>query len=156
MVHTLERSQFIPADPAHVWEYFSTPRNLDALTPPEMKFRILGEPGPMHAGQLIAYRIRVLPACWVFWLTEIRHVTPGVSFVDEQRLGPYRFWYHVHRFEPQDGGVLMTDHVTYALPLGPLGDLVHWLWVRRQLRRIFDYRRTAVERIFSPASTSRA
>lgn len=148
MVHTLERSQFIPADSARVWEYFSTPRNLDALTPPEMKFRILGNPGPMHTGQLIAYRIRIFPACWVNWLTEIRHVTPGVSFVDEQRIGPYRLWYHEHRFESRDGGVLMTDRVTYALPFGPLGDLVHSLWVRRQLGRIFDYRRTAVERVF--------
>jgi ligand-binding SRPBCC domain-containing protein len=148
MIHTLERTQFIPADPAVVWDFFSTPRNLNALTPPALHFEILGEPAPMHAGQLIAYRIRVAPGVRLSWLTEIRHVNAGRSFVDEQRSGPYAFWHHEHRFEPRDGGVLMTDRVTYVLPLGLLGDLVYALWVRRQLRHIFDYRRGAVERRF--------
>ena len=113
-----------------------------------MKFRTIGEPGPLHAGQLIAYRIRVAPFIWVNWLTEVRYVEKGRRFGDEQRVGPYRLWYHERTFEPKDGGVLMSDAVTYALPLGPLGDLVHTLWVRRQLRHIFDYRRAAVDRIF--------
>ncbi len=148
MIQTLTQSQFIPASPDRVWDFFSTPANLNALTPPEMQFETKGDPGPMHAGQLIAYRIRVAPLIWVNWLTEIRYVEPGVRFVDEQRIGPYRLWYHEHRFEPKDDGVLMHDHVTYALPLGPLGDLVHALWVKRQLRHIFDFRREAVDRVF--------
>jgi len=154
MPHSLSQSQFILADPARVWDYFSTPSNLDALTPPKMEFRIMGEPGPMHEGQLISYRIRVAPAIWVNWLTEIRRVDEGRCFVDEQRIGPYRFWYHEHTFEPRDGGVLMYDHVTYALPLGLLGELAHALWVRRQLKYIFDYRRTAVERLFGNSKPS--
>lgn len=148
MLHTLHQTQFIPAEPTRVWAYFSSPANLNALTPPEMDFEILGTPDPMYQGQLIAYRIRVAPGVRLGWLTEIRHVRAGRYFVDEQRRGPYRLWYHEHHFEPRDGGVQMTDHVTYALPFGPLGDLVHALWVRRQLQSIFAYRRTAVERIF--------
>ena len=148
MIHTLEREQFIPASFDHVWAYFSTPENLNALTPPEMHFKILGSPGPMHAGQLIAYRIRVAPGVRVGWLTEIRHVRDQSFFVDEQRSGPYRLWYHEHHFAAVDGGVKMTDRVTYALPFGPLGDLVHALWVRRTLRKIFDYRHEAVVRLF--------
>lgn len=148
MIRTLERTQFLRAYPATVWAYFSAPQNLNALTPPEMHFEILGEPAPMYQGQLIAYRIRVAPAVRLNWLTEIRHVREGRYFVDEQRRGPYALWYHEHRFEPKDGGVLMTDRVTYALPFGPLGDLVHALWVGRQLRRIFDFRREAVAKVF--------
>lgn len=150
MIRTLERTQFLPADPATVWAYFSTPQNLNALTPPEMHFEILSQPEPMYQGQLIAYRIRVAPGVRLNWLTEIRHVREGRYFVDEQRRGPYALWYHEHRFEPKDGGVLMTDRVTYALPFGPLGDLVHALWVGRQLREIFDFRREAVAKVFAP------
>lgn len=113
-----------------------------------MKFQTKGNPGPMYAGQTIAYRIRVAPMIWVNWLTEIRQVDPGVMFIDEQRIGPYRLWYHEHRFEPKDGGVLMHDHVTYALPFGPIGDLVHALWVKRQLKHVFDFRREAVDQVF--------
>jgi ligand-binding SRPBCC domain-containing protein len=115
-----------------------------------MHFEILGDPPAMYQGQLIAYRIRVAPGIRVHWLTEIRHVRENAFFVDEQRAGPYRLWYHEHHFSAVDGGVLMTDRVTYALPFGPLGDMVHALWVRRTLRRIFDYRREAVARLFAP------
>lgn len=148
MLRTLHRTQFIPAGIDRVWEFFATPVNLNALTPPGLNFETLGSPGPMYQGQLIAYRIGILPGVRLNWLTEIRHVRPGRYFVDEQRRGPYTLWYHEHHFEPRDGGVLMTDHVTYALPFGPLGDLVHALWVRGQLRHIFDYRYAAVERAF--------
>ncbi len=144
IVHQLERTTFLRAEPEQVWSFFSDPRNLNALTPPEMHFEILGDPGPMREGQLIAYRIRILPGIRVSWLTEIRHVTPGVCFVDEQRIGPYKLWYHEHRFEAVPGGVRMTDRVTYAVGFGPLGDLVHALWIRGKLRAIFDYRERQV------------
>lgn len=148
MMHLLERTQFIPASPDRVWAYFSAPENLNALTPPDLQFEILGSPGRMFAGQLIAYRIRVAPGLRVNWLTEIRHVREGVFFVDEQRAGPYRFWYHEHHFTAVAGGVHMTDRVTYALRGGPVGTLIHTLWVQRTLRRIFDYRQAAVARLF--------
>jgi ligand-binding SRPBCC domain-containing protein len=144
MIHTLHRTQFLPASPERVWDFFATPRNLNALTPAELHFETLGDPGPMYAGQMIAYRIRVAPGVRVRWLTEIRHVRVGEYFVDEQRAGPYKLWYHEHRFTPKDGGVEMTDHVTYALNFGPLGDLVHRFWVRPTLERIFNYRFAAV------------
>jgi ligand-binding SRPBCC domain-containing protein len=144
MIHTLLRTQFIPASPERVWEFFATPNNLNALTPPDLHFETLTNPGPMYAGQIIAYRIRVAPGVRVRWLTEIRHVREGVYFVDEQRAGPYKLWYHEHHFTPKDGGVEMTDRVTYALNFGPLGDLVHWLWVGPTLQKIFRYRFDAV------------
>jgi ligand-binding SRPBCC domain-containing protein len=142
----LRYTQFIPADPVRVWEFFSTPGNLNELTPPEVKFRILSElPARMYAGQLIAYRLSPVPGVWLHWLTEIRHVREGTYFVDEQRAGPYRFWYHEHRFESVPGGVLMTDLVTYKVGWGPLGWLADELWVRHQLEHIFAYRRRRVE-----------
>lgn len=141
----LHHQQFIPADRATVWAFFATPRNLDELTPPDLRFRILGEvPARMYAGQLIEYRISPLPGVWLRWLTEIRHVREGEYFVDEQRAGPYRLWYHEHHFEPAPGGVMMTDRVTYEVGWGPAGWLAERLWVRRQLEHIFSYRRRRV------------
>ena len=148
MVHTLQRSQFVKADPSRVWEFFSSPKNLDSLTPPELTFEILGEPGAMYAGQVIGYRIGILPGIRVRWLTEIRHVSPGRYFVDEQRTGPYKLWYHEHHFTPRDGGVEMRDKVTYAVGFGLLGELAHSLWVKRQLARIFEFRERRVRELF--------
>lgn len=140
-IHRLERRQIIPVPPETAWAFFATPRNLQEMTPPELDFRVLwGGDEPMHAGQLIAYRIGVAPGVRLTWLTEITHVEPGHAFVDEQRRGPYRLWHHLHRFEPVAGGTACLDRVAYELPFGPLGALGHALWVRRQLTRIFDFR----------------
>ncbi len=102
----------------------------------------------MYAGQMISYRIRVAPFVRLRWLTEIVHVESGHYFVDEQRIGPYRLWHHEHHFTEQAGGTLMMDRVTYALPLGVIGDLVHAVCVRRQLQYIFDYRAAKVREQF--------
>jgi len=148
----LRYEQFIPADPALVWEFFATPRNLNELTPPGVKFQILSElPGRMYAGQLIEYRISPVPGLWLHWLTEIRHVREGAYFVDEQRAGPYKFWYHEHHLEAEPGGVKMTDLVTYEIGWGPFGWLAEKLWVRRQLEGIFAYRRQSVAARFGGA-----
>jgi ligand-binding SRPBCC domain-containing protein len=149
MIHTLERTMLLKGEPGRVWEYFSNPKNLDALTPPEMDFEILGEPGPLYAGQLIAYRIRIAPGIRIRWLTEIRHVAAGTYFADEQRIGPYKLWYHEHHFAARDGGVEMRDRVTYALPFGLFGEWAHALWVKRQLVEIFDYRGRRVMEAFA-------
>ena len=149
MIHELTSSQFIAAPLSRVWSYFSDPKNLNELTPPSMHFEIKSNPGLMYTGQMIAYRIRILPGIKLSWLTEIRHVKDEAYFVDEQRIGPYRIWYHEHRFVAQNRGVLMTDKVTYALPFGILGEVVHLMWVKRQLRGIFDYRTKKVNELFN-------
>jgi ligand-binding SRPBCC domain-containing protein len=149
MIHTLSQEQFIPAPLDRVWDYFATPANLDAMTPPDLKFKLVGEPaGPMRTGQLITYRIRLLPAIWTSWLTEIREVQDHAGFVDEQRIGPYKFWHHEHRFYAVPGGVRMTDLVTYDLGYGPIGELLHALWIRPKLERIFAFRRAKVHERF--------
>jgi len=153
VIRHLQREQFIPADPARVWEFFATPLNLDELTPAHLKFRIVGAPPvAMHAGQIIEYRISPLPGIWLRWVTEITAVQPGVSFVDEQRAGPYKIWHHEHTFTPVPGGVHMTDHVTYDVGWGPFGWLAEKLWVQHQLKQIFAYRFRRVEELFGRAA----
>ncbi len=127
-IYELKRKQILNKPLAEVWDFFSTPRNLNAITPPGLDFRILSElPREMFAGQIISYSILILPFYRQTWVTEISHVSPRQFFVDEQRFGPYKFWHHRHDFEERDEGVLMTDHVHYALPFGSLGRLVAYL-----------------------------
>lgn len=155
MIYTLHREQVIPAPIERVWAYFATPRNLNEMTPPNMAFEFVhGGEQPMYAGQIIAYKLAILPGLRVRWLTQITHVEPGRRFVDEQRVGPYRLWIHEHHFEPIPDGVHMIDHVTYALPFGPLGDLVHMLYIYRRLAQIFDYRWEKVNKMFSSSSVA--
>ena len=101
MIYTLHREQMIPASLERVWAYFATPRNLNEMTPPNMAFELTyGGDEPMYPGQVIAYKVAILPRVRVRWLTQITHVDPGHRFIDEQRIGPYRLWIHEHRFKP--------------------------------------------------------
>ncbi|NIP94275.1 MAG: SRPBCC family protein [Akkermansiaceae bacterium] len=148
-VHQFEQEQVLPIGLDEAWEFFSTPRNLDAITPDELAFRIERcDEGPMFEGQIITYRIRLAPLVWTRWVTEIKAVEPRRAFVDEQRAGPYRFWHHRHSFEEVAGGVRMCDVVNYAIGFGPVGELAHVLFVRKELRRIFGYRREILEKRF--------
>lgn len=138
--YTLERTQFIPRPLAEVFPFFSDAKNLEAITPAFLQFKILTPgPIPMQAGTLIDYRIRLL-GIPMFWRTKIESFDPPLRFSDTQIRGPYRLWHHTHEFVETAEGTLMTDHVRYQMPFGPLGILVHALWTRRTLERIFDYR----------------
>jgi ligand-binding SRPBCC domain-containing protein len=142
-VHTLRREQRLPGMPEDVFAFFGDARNLEAITPPLLRFRVIDPDAiVMGSGALIRYRLRVhrVP---VGWLTAIRAWDPPHRFVDEQLRGPYALWHHTHTFEPHpdhDGDTLMRDVVRYALPFGSLGELAHRLFVARDVEAIFDYR----------------
>ena len=148
-IHTLEQEQRLPLTPDAAWEFFSSPRNLDEITPGELGFKIVSLPGEkMYDGQIITYRVKILPGLWIPWVTEIKAVDEGKSFVDEQRFGPYKFWHHRHTFEEIPGGVLMRDLVHYGLGFGPFGAIAHAVFVRAKLEKIFSFRRETLARRF--------
>lgn len=149
MIHTLAQEQFLPISLKEAWDFFSSPGNLDEITPKELGFKIVYQPGEkMYEGQIIEYKVMIAPGVWVPWVTEIKLVKTQESFIDEQRFGPYKFWHHLHHFEEVDGGVLMKDLVHYALPCWPFGEIGHGLFVRPKLERIFGFRREILEKRF--------
>jgi ligand-binding SRPBCC domain-containing protein len=146
VVHTLEREQLVRAPLDEVFAFFARARNLESITPPWLGFTVLSpEPVELSVGSRIAYRLR-LHGVPVRWITRIDRWEPARSFVDRQLRGPYRLWVHRHEFSARDGSTVVRDRVRYALPLGPLGTFAHAAFVRRDLDRIFDYRRDAVRR----------
>ena len=137
---------FIPLPRDDVFPFFAAAENLERITPPELRFRIV-TPAPieMAPGTLIDYRLR-LGGVPFGWRTEITEWEPPYAFTDSQRRGPYRTWIHRHVFEERGGGTLMTDEVRYGLPFKPFGQVALPI-VRAQLGRIFRYRQLAMERL---------
>jgi ligand-binding SRPBCC domain-containing protein len=146
-IHILQREQRLRGAPADVFPFFADARNLQAITPPLLRFRVITpDPIEMRPGTLIQYRLR-LHGIGVSWLTSIQAWEPPHRFVDVQLRGPYALWHHTHEFaeDPEDPGTtVMRDTVRYAMPFGPLGTLADRLLVRRDLAAIFDYRRDQV------------
>jgi len=157
--YQLIKTQKLPATLNEVWDFISSPGNLKKITPKHMGFIITGNSGEekMYPGMIIIYKVSPLLGIKLNWVTEITHVRELEYFVDEQRVGPYSMWHHQHKIEPIEGGVLMTDIVTYQPPLGFLGALANKMFIRNQLKHIFDYRTIALEKrfgIYVPSLTS--
>ena len=139
-MYTLKREIDLSAPLEEVFPFFSKPENLERITPDSMRMSYL-TPSPiaMHTGSLIDYVIKVdgIPLRWTTLISEFE---PPYRFVDVQLKGPYAFWHHTHTFEEIEGGTRVSDEVRYAMPFGPLGTLVHWLKVKRDLESIFRFR----------------
>jgi hypothetical protein len=108
----------------------------------------------MSRGAQIDYTIRWL-GLPVKWRTLITGYDPPTLFVDQQIRGPYLLWQHRHEFRETAAGTVISDRVSYRLPLGFLGDLAHALVVRRQLIGIFRFRQRSLADLLLPDGLAR-
>lgn len=147
-VFHLKQEVLVPRPLAEVFAFFSKAENLNELTPGDVRFAMVTPtPIQMRVGLTIDYRLRIRGVP-LTWQSEILEWQPPHRFVDEQRRGPYAYFRHEHRFVEVEGGTLVVDELSYALPLGPLGVLAHGLFVRRDIERIFAYREKRMREIF--------
>ena len=149
-IHVLRREQRLEGSPSEVFPFFADARNLEAITPPLLRFRVITpDPVEMRVGTFLQYRLR-LHGVPVRWDTTIQEWSPPHRFVDVQVRGPYALWHHTHAFAPApDGGTVMTDTVRYAIGFGALGELARRGLVRRDLEAIFDFRAARVPELLA-------
>lgn len=148
MIYALRREQWIARPVDEVFAFFANAENLEKITPPWLGFRILSMSTPsIEERTTIRYRLR-LHGIPVHWRTNICEWNPPHRFVDEQTKGPYRQWRHTHRFEAHGDRTKMIDEVQYSLPFSLLGSIVHALKVRKDISRIFDFRRLRIDALF--------
>ena len=149
-VYTLDCELITSASLKETFRLFEDPYNLARITPPWMGFEILTPGLQMRTGLEIDYRFRWL-GLPMTWKTRITAYEPPFLFVDEALRSPYALWRHRHEFAETPKGTMVRDHVDYALPLGPLGDVAHSLVVRKQVEEIFAYRKNKVAQLLQPS-----
>jgi ligand-binding SRPBCC domain-containing protein len=151
MLHTLQTKQFIKSDIQTVWDFMSSPENLEKITPTYMGFKILSDlnNSKMYPGQIIEYYVTPVAGIKMHWVTEITHVKNLEFFVDEQRFGPYAFWHHKHFLKQVDGGIEMIDIVHYKAPFGFIGRIANAIFIEKKIKEIFDFRYKKLEEIFN-------
>jgi ligand-binding SRPBCC domain-containing protein len=148
-VKTLKSTQFLPISMEVAWNFFSSPRNLNEITPEDMTFNIISEmPEKMYEGLIIIYKVAPMLNIPLTWVTEITHISENRYFIDEQRKGPYRLWHHEHHFREVEGGVQMTDILHYDVGKGPFGRIASWLFVDKRVKEIFEFREKRLKELF--------
>ena len=116
-----------------------------------MNFKVLSFTGQpeLHSGQIIQYRVSVLPFVRMKWVSEIANVNEPFEFTDIQKSGPFSFWQHRHSFREVENGTEMTDELLYRVPMGVIGRLANSLFVEREVNAIFDYRNKVLRNFFA-------
>jgi ligand-binding SRPBCC domain-containing protein len=145
------QEQILDVDQEELWDFISTPSNLNSITPEWLDFRMVSEQVPsIYNGLLIEYEVRLPLLGRRKWVSEIKNVEPGRSFVDEQKVGPYRYWHHYHELQRvSETKTRMFDLVSYDVGWGPFGKLADQIYVKRNIRKIFTYRKEALKQLFS-------
>lgn len=151
MKYQLKKVQQLHTNLETAWDFFSSPHNLSKITPKDMNFRVLTDTDgkSIYEGMIIDYKVSPLLGISMNWQTEIIKVEPLKYFVDFQNKGPYKLWHHLHEFEENEKGVLMTDTVDYELPFGFIGDIAHNIIVKNKLEKIFDFRKSFLDEKFT-------
>lgn len=153
-IYQYYRTQKIPTNLEEIWVFISSPKNLQKITPPSMGFHIITKhlSEKMYPGMIISYKVAPLFNIKINWVTEITHIKEFEYFVDEQRAGPYKIWHHEHHIKEIEGGILMTDLVTYQPPFGFLGSIANHFLIQKKIASIFDYRGQALINVFGKFS----
>jgi len=146
--YLLEKHQFISKSKSEVFDFFKTPENLEKITPKKLSFKIITPlPIVMRKGTLIEYKIKIL-GIPIYWRTLINKYNPPNTFRDTQLNGPYEIWDHTHIFKECKNGTMMIDRIVYSIPYSFIGRLANFIWVKRELKNIFNYRYKIIEEIF--------
>ena len=147
--YNVQFEQFIELPINDVFSFFSKPENLSLITPPRLKFDIL-TPSPieMKEGQLIDYSLTIMYFIQLRWRTLITDYDKPNKFIDQQIKGPYSLWHHTHIFKEKNGGTLIQDQVTYAIPFGIIGRVIHAIYIQHDIKSIFKYRYKILNKIF--------
>lgn len=149
--YIFKRVQTLNSDIETIWSFVSKPENLEKITPDNMQFSILSKSNlEMEEGMLIAYKISPFLDIKTTWITMITNVKKNEKFIDQQVMGPYKFWHHEHKFQViSSNKVKMTDIITYIPPFGFLGDIANELFLKKKLNNIFDYRNIILNNMFN-------
>ena len=157
MTYRLQREIVAQTTMETAWDFIRRPANLNRITPDDLAFEIVTDvPEEMYEGMRIEYRVKIPLLGKRTWISELKNIVPGHSFVDVQLKGPYRWWYHYHAIEETDEGVRVIDRVEYEVPFGILGRFVHAFFIRRELNRIFDYREIKLKDLLNAGAEKKA
>jgi ligand-binding SRPBCC domain-containing protein len=130
----------IEASAERVFAFHESPGALERLTPPWEPVEMVERPPHIKDGARAVLRVGPGPLK-IRWELEHRGYVAGRQFSDVQISGPFRSWVHTHSMIPEGpNACTLEDHIEYRLPFGLLGDLAGDWFVRRKLKRLFEFR----------------
>lgn len=145
-IYRIHCQQRLAISQAEAWAFFSSPHNLNSITPDFFHVDITSPvPEDIYAGLLISYRMQAVLGLPMSWLSEVSQCDKPRRFVYQQRVGPFDFWSHEVAISEIDGGILLEDIVFYTMRWSLAGRCLHKLLIGAKLQRIFTTRRNYLQ-----------
>ena len=139
----------VAAPPEDVWQFFSSARALEELTPPGVRLRLANPEAKVEEGALHVIKMWALGFLPVTWKARISQVTPPYGFTDQAEQSPFKFMRHRHDLIPDGDGTLIRDMIAYIVPPGgKLGKAINRLVVSKHFDRIFEHRHEKLRELF--------
>lgn len=139
------RRTHVEASAEEVFRWHARPGAFERLVPPWTSLRILNRTEGIGNGSRLILRIKKGPIA-LPWILDYHDYFEGRQFRDVQVTGPFERWEHTHRFEPDgDNACYLQDRIEYALPFGPIGELLGTAYVKNELERCFVYRHRIIK-----------
>lgn len=140
-IYRIYRRQELQMSIEHAWQFFSSPHNLNQITPSFFSVDITSPvPDDIYEGLMISYRMKAVLGIPMAWLSEVSHCEKPKRFIYQQRVGPFHFWSHEVSFTSNGEHTVLEDIVFYSMRWSWLGYLLHVLVIDNKLKRIFDVR----------------
>jgi ligand-binding SRPBCC domain-containing protein len=136
----LEFRTSLNATAKEVFDFHRNYRNVKIVTPPVIVTRFLVIPETMQVGSKITVEIKLF-GLWIPWDITVEKLEPDFCMIDYQSgRGPFKTWRHEHIFQEDNGRTILTDRITYQLPLGIVGAIADRLFMRFIQNQVFAYR----------------
>ena len=134
-----KHSSVINASVEKVWKFHQRPDVLKLLIPPWQPIQVIRRDGGLAIGTITEFRLFLGPLS-LTWLARHSECEEYRFFTEELISGPFEFWLHKHKFEPENGKTRLTDEISFSMPGGePVDFFSGWL-IKTQLEAMFRYR----------------
>ena len=141
----------IPRSAEDVYQWHAAKNALNRLIPPWQKVTVVTHDG-IDEGRIALLRLHMGPLR-IIWQALHVDVIPGRQFRDVQLSGPFKSWRHTHRMTPTGSeSCLLEDEVQCELPGGRLLNVLARPFLRRMLKKLFDYRHAVTRSDLSEAA----
>ncbi|HMP88620.1 MAG TPA: SRPBCC family protein [Kiritimatiellia bacterium] len=130
----------MPCSAAELFAWHESPGAFTTLLPPGEPVTVVHHDGHIRNGAKAIIRVGKWPFRFRWELMHESYVN-GHQFCDVQLTGPFRYYRHEHvmrNIEP--GTCVLSDTITFSMPLGVIGYWIGKWFVMRKFDRLFAFR----------------
>ncbi|MBI2804900.1 MAG: SRPBCC family protein [Planctomycetes bacterium] len=137
----------VSASVADLFSFFSKPKNLVQLAPPELNLELVSAPAVITTGARLVWKGRRWGISQQI-IQEVAAFDLEKLIALEQKQGPFARWLHSHHFEATGSGAKIVEAIDFEPPGGMLGMIVTAAAIQKDLDKLLAHRQKKLNEIF--------